>query len=178
MATKTYNRDLLTPSFKQFDTTWGSKITSCGGTMKAEGCIITSVAMLFKGFGDSLNPGTFLDALKPTGADCPFNWLSAANKYGHSYHDKTTGTFSALKGNIFDLIVNKGTPVLIRVPGHTVVAKAFSGTLSVDIDGNPYYSQITASMINVNDPGSSTNVTLQDVINQRGELEYINRYTL
>jgi hypothetical protein len=177
MATKLYNRDLGTKSFKQTDKTWASKITSCGGTMHSEGCYITSVSMIFYSFGDNIDPGKLLDKLKPLGKDCPLDWDVAASQYSHTYHGKTSGTFDKLKDDIFDLIVNQRIPVIIHVPNHTVVAKGFYGTLPVDADGNPYYNQITPDMILVNDPGSSSNKTLQDVINQRGAVDYYNYFT-
>ncbi|NNV01205.1 C39 family peptidase [Brevibacillus sp. MCWH] len=177
MATKTFSRDLGTTSFKQFDSKWASKTTSCGGTMRSEGCYITSVAMIFNSFGDNVDPGTLLDNLKNTGKDCPIDWNAAASRYSHTYHGKMSGTFDKLKADIFDLIVNERIPVMIHVPNHLVAAKGFKGTLSVDVDGSPYYSQITPEMILVNDPGSSSNQTLQDVINQRGAVDYYTYYT-
>ncbi|GIO35503.1 hypothetical protein J41TS12_03640 [Paenibacillus antibioticophila] len=47
----------------------------------------------------------------------------------------------------------------------------------MDIDGYPYHTDITASMFKVNDPGSSSNSTLQDVISQKGAVDYITYYT-
>lgn len=145
--------------------------------MSAEGCIITSVAMIFKSFGDNVTPKTMLEKLKKSKADCPFNWLSAAKEYKHTYKDKTFGSFDKLKNSIFNLIVNSKIPIMVRVPGHTVVARGFNGTLPVDAKGNPDLSKITSNMILVNDPGSSKNKTLADVINQKGAVEYINYYT-
>lgn len=182
MATRTFSRDLGTPSFKQFNdgtNTWYNKTTSCGGTIASQGCFITSAAMVFNGFGDDVDPGTMLDNLKNNynGADCPFQWSTAASAYSHTWHNKTFGTFDQVKADIFDLIYNQGIPAMIHIGTHLIVAKKFHGTLSIDGDGNPYYTQITPSMIYVNDPGSSYNQTLQDVINQRGAMDYITHYT-
>lgn len=182
MAKKTYNVDLKTPSFKQFNdgtNKWYSKKTSCGGTIGEEGCFLTSTAMIFKGFGDNVDPGTLTDKLKSDykGADCPFAWDTAAKAYSHTWHNKTNGSFDNIRDDLFELIVNSRIPVMVHVPNHLVVVKGFSGTLTVDIDGYPYYTEITASMFKVNDPGSSKNTTLQDVITQKGKVDYITYYT-
>jgi hypothetical protein len=177
MATKeTFHRDLGTTSYKQFDSKWADQPTSCGGTIKSEGCFITSVAMIFHSFGDTnVDPSTLQIALEPY--DCPFYWTVAADKYGHTYHGKTYGAIEELKYDMFDLIYNQGIPVMVHVPGHLVVVKEFYGTLTVDDQGNPFLNEITPDMFKVNDPGSSYNDDLQDVIDQRGEVEYYNYYT-
>lgn len=177
MARKTFSRDLGVQYWSQAKSTWGSERTSCGGTMKSEGCVITSVAMIFDHFGDSIDPLILLNKLKPTGDDCAFDWWVAESKYGHNYEGKTSGSFNNLKADIFDLVYNQRIPIMIRVPNHTVVAVGFQGTLTVDVDGEPYVSEITPEMILVNDPGNSGNTTLQDTINQRGNVEYYNYYT-
>ncbi|WP_246021227.1 C39 family peptidase [Paenibacillus lentus] len=181
MAKRTYSVDLNTPSFKQFNdgnNTWYSKKTSCGGTIGQEGCFLTSAAMIFKGFGDTVDPGSITEALKKkNNADCPFNWNTAASEYSHTWHNKTNGSFNNVRSNLFDLIVTQRVPVMVHVPNHMVVVKGFQGTLTTDIDGLPYYTDISASMFKVNDPGSSSNSTLQDVINQKGSVDYITYYT-
>ncbi|MGD9676785.1 MAG: C39 family peptidase [Vulcanibacillus sp.] len=179
MGYRTFSRDLGTPSFLQGSGDWSSEITSCEGTMASEGCFITSAAMIFKGFGDNVDPGTMLDNLKDNydGADCPFLWSTAASAYAHTWNGKTFGTFDQVKDDIFDLIYNQGIPVMIHVPNHMIVAKKFYGTLAVDAEGNIFYTQITPSMIYINDPGSSFNETLQDVIDDNGSVDYITYYT-
>lgn len=182
MTRRSYNVDLQTPSFKQFNdgtNSWYDDVTSCGGTIGKEGCFLTSAAMIFKGFGDSVDPGTITKKLKDdyNGADCLFAWSTAASAYSHTWHNKANGTFDTLRDDIFELIVDQGLPVMVHVPGHLVVAKGFVGTLTQDLDGYPYYTEITPSMFRVNDPGSSYNTSLQDVINQRGPVDYISYYT-
>ncbi|EST55258.1 hypothetical protein T458_08010 [Brevibacillus panacihumi W25] len=175
MARKTFSRNLRVEYFGQGDSPWGSRKTSCKDTMRSEGCIITSVAMIFKKYGDSVDPGILLDDMQPK--DCPFDWWVAASVYNHTYEGKTSGTFKQLRDEIFDLVYDQRIPIMLRVPNHTVVAVGFQGTLSVDEDGNPNYNEITPSMILVNDPGKASNKTLQDVIDQRGDFEYYNYYT-
>ncbi|GIQ71547.1 hypothetical protein DUZ99_10595 [Xylanibacillus composti] len=179
MSQQRFHVDLYTPSYKQYDdgNNWYNEKTSCGGTMASEGCFITSVAMVFRGFDHSGDPGTLLAKLKAKKADCPFQWSTAASEYSHTWHGKTSGAFSTLKQQIFNKIVNDLIPVLVHVPNHLVVVKGFSGTLSTNANGSLAYNEITPSMFMVNDPGSSTNSTLQDVINQRGAVDYFAHYT-
>lgn len=179
MATKTYQSDLKVKSWKQFDSSWASLKTSCGGTMKSEGCFITSVAMIFHSFGDSsITPKTLMETLKAEKkADCPFNWYTAATKYKHTYKGKSEGTFDKLKGQIFNFMNVYKVPIMIHVPKHLVVATGFKGTLPVDANNKPDLTKVTPAMILVNDPGSSNNSTLADVIKQRGAVEYYVYYT-
>lgn len=180
MARKTYNVNLGIPYYSQRDSKWGSKPTSCkengrNQTMDEVGCIITSVAMIFKSFGDDIDPGKLLEALKPN--DCPFSWTTAESLYSHRYESRKSGTFDQLRAEIFKKIVIDKIPLLVRVPGHTVVATGFMGTLDVDIDGEPYYNQITPEMVRINDPYWSNHATLQDAINKKGAVEHFDHYT-
>ncbi|MFB0828182.1 C39 family peptidase [Brevibacillus laterosporus] len=176
MARKTFNRDLGITDWKQAEKPWGKEYTSCGQTMADEGCIITSVAMIFDSFGDDVDPYSLLEKLKKSRNDCDFNWSAAATSYKHKYKGKKSGSFNSIKADIFDLVVTDRVPVMVRVPGHTVIVTGFRGTLSVDTDGEPYYTEIDADMFLVNDPGYKKHTPLQDVIDKRGKVEYFNYY--
>lgn len=165
MASQTYSKTLSIVSYKQFDSRWKDLKTSCGGTMGQEGCAITSCAMIFNTL-----PDVHLAEMKAKGgADCPYQWTTAASLKNKTY-SATTGSFDSLKASMFENIITKGLPMVVAVPGHFIVVKGFVGTLPVDPDGNIFYSSITADMFKVNDPGSSSNATLQDVINQKGSV--------
>lgn len=163
---RSFIEDLNTPSFKQTTGGWQDKITSCGDTMYNEGCYITSAAMVFKGFGDSVDPGSMLEELRP--ADCLFNWSVAATKYNHTLTSTVSGSFDSLKAQMFDIIMNQKKAIIYCVSGsstHAVVIKGFNGTLTVDPDTlQPWTTEITSAMFKVNDPGSSTNTTLAQVL--------------
>ncbi|MFS0556806.1 C39 family peptidase [Brevibacillus sp. 179-C9.3 HS] len=182
MSVKQFQRLFDIQYWSQADEKWGSVITSCGNSMRAEGCIITAAAMIFHSYGDKVDPLIVqkeLRAIKAQTAsgraDCPFDWASASKKYNHKYSGKFTGTFEKLKKDMMDLVMNKGVPLMARVPNHTVTIRGFSGLLPV-IDHWPNFEKITADMFLVHDPGNVKNKNLQDVINQRGEFEYYNYY--
>jgi len=165
---KSYSKTLSTVSYKQFDTKWKNLVTSCGKTMGQQGCAITSCAMIF-----NVQPDVHLEEMKNKGgADCPYQWSTGASLKNKTYSAKS-GSFDALKATMFENIISKGLPMVVSVPGHFIVVKGFVGTLPIEPDGGPIYSSITADMFKVNDPGSSSNTTLQDVINQKGSLSRI-----
>ncbi|WP_064200086.1 C39 family peptidase [Brevibacillus brevis] len=178
MAVKQYSKVFDMQYWSQADEKWRSNYTSCGNTMKVEGCVITSAAMIFAFYGNKVDPEILQQQLKAVDgkADCPFDWAVAQKKYGHKYSGKFTGTFEKLKKDMMDCVINKGIPLMVRVPNHTVAIRGFSGLIEV-VDGFPRFELITPSMFLVHDPGNSKNKNLQDVIDQRGEFEYYNYYT-
>jgi len=176
MANKTFSKILGIEPWLQTDDKWRWIGTSCGSNIGVEGCVITSVAMIFKKFGDNVDPKILTERLKSTHSDCPFDWDYASRVYKHPYKGKKSGKFDTFKGEMLDLIYNKGVPLMVRVPNHTVVISGFVGTLPVYDRDFPDLTQIKANMFLVNDPGKAKNVTLQDVIDQRGDFEYFNYY--
>ncbi|MFD0695430.1 C39 family peptidase [Paenibacillus sp. GCM10027628] len=170
MANRTFINNLNTQKYLQCGQSWSGSTTSCGGSMCSEGCYITSTAMVFKSFGDTVDPGTLLAALKPNAADCPINWTSAASKYGHTVGEQAPGTFDQLKAKLFDYIYNKNKPVVYCVSGsttHAVVITGVNATIPVDPDtGAPETAYLTSSMFYVNDPGNNSNSTLDQVFSR------------
>lgn len=163
MGYRTFSKSLTVPDYKQFDPAWKSLITSCGGTMGAQGCAITSCAMVF-----NVAPDVHLEEMN--GNDCPYDWSYAANLKGMSV-TQLYGDFESLKHDVFDYVYYQGIPVIIEVKGsntHFVVVDGFLGTLPVFDDGEgnelPGTGSITASMFKVNDPGSSTRTNLDMVL--------------
>lgn len=60
-------------TWKQYDASWGTITMGSGGNITQIGCLVTSTAMLIADAAptltiDNFNPGTFVDALKGTGA--------------------------------------------------------------------------------------------------------------
>ncbi|WP_139132095.1 hypothetical protein [Fusibacter sp. 3D3] len=168
MKYSSYSKTLSTVSYKQFDTRWKSLFTSCGGTMGQQGCAITSCSMIF-----NVQPDVHLSEMKAhDGADCPYQWSTGASLKNKIY-SATTGSFNSLKAAMFENIITNELPMVVAVPDHFIVVQEFVGTLPMDPGGGPIYSSITSDMFTVNDPGSSYNFTLQDVINQKGPVSRI-----
>ncbi|USG64451.1 C39 family peptidase [Brevibacillus ruminantium] len=164
MASKMFRANLGISPFYQCGQSWSSEKTSCGKTMCEEGCYITSAAMVLTYNGYNVDPGTLRNAIKPY--DCPIDFSVVATRYRLKY-TRVDKNFEKIRADIFDYLYYSDTPVMIGVSGsntHMVVAQGFSGTLSIDPDGNPNYSEITPSMILVNDPGSKNRTTLAQVL--------------
>ena len=160
---RTYSKTVSVNNYKQCGQSWSSHRTSCGGSMCYEGCTISCGAMIFK-----VSPTTHLEELKVSGgADCPYQWSTAARKHGKS-HTQKLGSFDSLKATMFNYIYNKNTPVIARVSGsttHFIVVKGVNAELPM-VNGSPDLSKLTTSMFIVNDPGSNSNQTIADVLNK------------
>lgn len=72
MSYRSFSKTISIPDYKQFDDRWGDLTTSCGGTMRVQGCAITSATMIF-----GIRPDVHLNEMKPY--DCPYNWEYSAN---------------------------------------------------------------------------------------------------
>lgn len=136
------------PYFSQCDSAWGSKIlgTCSEYTICEQGCAISSVAMVFKYFGISTDPGKINEWLKANGgyfSGCLINWATAANLAP----DKLTWVARVDKEDWSRLRyeLDNGYPVIIEVPfsygQHFVVATGYSGD-TVFIN-DPYYTSRT-----------------------------------
>jgi hypothetical protein len=136
--------------------------------------------MIFKGFGDDVDPHSLLGNLMKSGYDCPLNWSGAASKYGHSVAELAPGTFDQLKAKLFDYIYNKNKPIVYCVSGsttHAVVITGINATIPVDPDtGAPETAYLTSSMFYVNDPGNNSNSTLDQVFSRYPTSEKIVAY--
>ncbi len=192
---KTYEKMLNVINYKQYDTNWESFKMSDGHTLHHYGCTITAAAMAISYLDPSnpVNPGQHLAEMKPFDnpnnpkykADIPYAWWIGARehnlsylRYGHNKEDiNSSDEFDNLKDKIFDYVYNKNIPVILKFyrrnsqgheNTHFIVVKGFSGTLPLDSNGNPKKEDIQTSMFYVNDPGTSKNITLDDVYNQSG----------
>ncbi|MEL7590934.1 MAG: C39 family peptidase [Anaerolineaceae bacterium] len=138
----------VVPYFSQCDSAWGNDIlgTCSQYNICEQGCAISSVAMVFKYFGISTNPGSINQWLKANGgyaAGCLINWSTAANLSPAKLTfvaRVTTQDWARLRYEI-----SSGYPVILEVPfpngQHFVVATGYSGD-TVFIN-DPYYPSRT-----------------------------------
>jgi len=80
---------LNVPMFEQCDSQWGSDtLGTCSTTMCAEGCAVTSSAMLFQYYGGSRDPGQLNNCLTNNGgyaSGCLIYWTNSCMPAGVSY---------------------------------------------------------------------------------------------
>jgi len=136
------------PYFSQCGSPWGSTIlgTCSQYTVCQQGCAMSSVAMIFKYFGVSTDPGVLNEWLKTHGgyvSGCLINWAVAANYAA----DKITfvARINTPDWSRLRYELDNGYPVVIEVPvsngQHFVVATGYSGD-TVFIN-DPYYPSRT-----------------------------------
>lgn len=161
MQKKRYTKEISVPNYKQFDSKWADSVTSNGGTMKAEGCAITSAAIVL-----NVSPDRHLKEMKEIQSDCPYYWQVAASKYNKT-HTQISGNWEYLKAKIWTYIYREGIPVIIKLSNsketHFIVASGIDGDMTI-INSMPAMSSFNESMIKVKDPGSNYNKTLSDVL--------------
>lgn len=151
-SSSTYSKvSLSVPSFKQTDSRWASvKIGSSGKTIAQIGCATTAIAMM-----ESYRTGT---TIYPDAMSKKLSYSSSGNVYWPSNYTAVTSSSGYLSG-----IYNKlkaGKPVLFG-------AKKSSGTQHwVVITGYTGGSSLTASGFTINDPGSNSRTTLQQLLNE------------
>jgi hypothetical protein len=134
---------LKVPSFAQADSRWGKdRLASTPNTLAAEGCAVTSAAMVLAGYGMNLDPGRLNAFLNQNGGYTERGWIywEAAAEYEpgkarHAYEDLPSY-------RLIDWNLLKGNPVIVRVrpPG-----RGTHFVLVVGKDGFDYIAQ---------DPGS------------------------
>ena len=123
---------LKVPSFAQADPRWGKdRLASTQNTLAAEGCAVTSAAMVLAGFGMDLDPGRLNAFLNENSGFTERGWIywEAAAEYEpgkvrHAYEDLPSY-------RLIDWNLLRGNPVIVRVrpPGRSthfvlVVGKA------------------------------------------------------
>ncbi len=151
-SSSTYSKvSLSVPSFKQTDSRWASvKIGSSGKTIAQIGCATTAIAMM-----ESYRTGT---TIYPDAMSKKLSYSSSGNVYWPSNYTAVTSSSNYLSG-----IYNKlkaGKPVLFG-------AKKASGAQHwVVITGYTGGSTLTASGFTINDPGSNSRTTLQQLLNE------------
>lgn len=124
---------LNVPSFAQADPRWGrERLASTQNTLAAEGCAVTSAAMVLAGYGMDLDPGRLNNFLVAHGGYTERGWIhwEAAAEYEpgkvrHAYEDLPS--YKLIDWNLL-----RGNPVIVRVrpPGrgtHFVLVVGKSG---------------------------------------------------
>lgn len=140
---------LSVPSYKQFDSRWGSlKVGNSGSTLKQIGCTTTALAMT-----ESYRRGT---TLTPANMLYNLSYTSGGAVYWPSNYSAYTG--SAYLTKLYNLL-NSGKPALIG-------AKTSSGGQHwVVVTGHNGSNTLSASNFKINDPGSSYRSNLQEFFN-------------
>ena len=140
---------LNVPSYKQTDARWrNTHIGTSGKTMAQIGCATTAIAMI-----ESYRQGT---AIYPDAMAKKLSYTPSGSVYWPSHYTVVTNSQGYL-----DVIYNKlseGKPVLFGAKNsqggqHWVVITGFTG------------GSLTAENFTINDPGSNTRSTLQDLLN-------------
>ena len=141
---------LKVPSFKQYDSRWANvKLGSSGKTIRDIGCATTAISMM-----ESYRTGT---TIYPNAMSKKLKYTSSGSVYWPSNYKTVTDSTAYLK-KIYDLL-KSGKPVLFGAKNsyggqHWVVITGYNGT-----------SKLSASYFTINDPGSSTRKTLQQLLN-------------
>lgn len=151
-SSSTYSKvSLSVPSFKQTDSRWASvKIGTSGKTIAQIGCATTAIAMM-----ESYRTGT---TIYPDAMSKKLSYSSSGNVYWPSNYTVVTSSSGYLSGIYSKL--KAGKPVLFG-------AKKSSGTQHwVVITGYTGGNSLTASGFTINDPGSNSRTTLQQLLNE------------
>lgn len=148
--------------YKQGTSPWGSKKTSCGGTMAQEGCVITAFTNILNYKGKSVNPDSVLTTLKAKGQDCLFNWSGAASTYGITA-TRVDGNFNTVKTNLFNAVVKQKKAVLVHTQPHSFVVYGFVGQVSED-SATGAVTGLQTSMFKIKDPGSTTRTKMNQTL--------------
>lgn len=142
---------LNVPSFKQTDSRWASvQIGTSGKTISQIGCTTTAIAMM-----ESYRTGT---TIYPDAMSKKLSYSSSGNVYWPSNYTVVTSS-SGYLSKIYEKL-KEGKPVLFG-------AQKSSGTQHwVVITGFAGGSSISASNFTINDPGSNSRTTLQQLLNE------------
>jgi uncharacterized protein YraI len=139
---------LSVPSYKQTDSRWsGVALGTSGGTIGTIGCLTPALAM-----SESYRTGT---TITPSSEAAKLTYTAGGSLYWPSNY-----TFSTSSGYLSTLysLLRSGKPVLLGATGsygqHWVVVTGYTGGGS-----------LTASGFTINDPGSSSRMTLQQLLN-------------
>lgn len=139
---------LSVPSYKQYDSRWANiKIGSYGKTMAQIGCLTTAMAM-----SESYRTGT---TITPAMMKYQSSYTSDGSMYWPNHY--TTQVTSSYLSKAYSLL-KQNKPVLIGLKNkyggqHWVLIKGYTG-------GNT----LSASQFIINDPGSSSNTRLSQIL--------------
>lgn len=142
---------LNVPDFKQTDSRWANvKIGNSGKTIAQIGCATTAISMM-----ESYRTGT---TIYPDAMSKRLSYSSTGNVYWPGHFKVVTSSSNYLNG-IYNQLKN-GKPVLFG-------AKKSSGSQHwVVITGYTGGNTLSASNFTINDPGSNTRKTLQQLLNE------------
>lgn len=142
---------LNVPDFKQTDSRWANvKIANSGKTIAQIGCATTAISMM-----ESYRTGT---TIYPDAMSKRLTYSSSGNVYWPSHFKAVTSSSNYLNG-IYNQL-KSGKPVLFG-------AKKSSGNQHwVVITGYKGGNTLSASDFTINDPGSNTRKTLQQLLNE------------
>lgn len=159
-------KKLNVPLFSQMDPRWQSySLGVCGTTIGAQGCALTSTAMVFKYYGVDTDPQRLRNCLG-SGA-CPMRWGNAAGNC--SGGKVSNGGIQSFDFNAMRASLAQGFPVIVgfmvnTARTHFVVVNGGSGS-----DPSGY---------TVNDPWDATNYkTLGEFIGRQGWPQQMNIFT-
>ncbi|GIK53509.1 MAG: hypothetical protein BroJett014_24820 [Planctomycetota bacterium] len=121
------NYVLPVPAFSQNDPTWSSDIMqTCGFTIGAAGCALTSTAMVFKYYGASnTNPRVLNTCLGDKA--CPLYWADAATSCSES-EATYVGYWSWSYAKAYSML-QAYRPPIVELTGHYVVVTGGYGKL-------------------------------------------------
>lgn len=123
---------------------------TCNKTIASSGCCLTSFAMIQRYFGGSDNPGEVNTKLGT--AACPFNYNTAANKYGYTISGFKNETVSDDYAKSFIIgAITADRPVLVGM--HTDTGSGTHFVAAYGYSGNTIY---------IHDPASNRNYTTLD----------------
>ncbi len=141
---------LSVPSFKQYDSRWAYlTLGNSGETMKASGCLTTSISMT-----ESYRSGT---TITPAAMRNRLSYTSSGNMYWPSNYK--TSTSSSYLSTVYSLL-KQGKPVLIGLKN------AYGGQHWVVITGFTGGSSSSLGNYTINDPASSSNTKLNQVVSK------------
>ncbi|KEO82107.1 C39 family peptidase [Tumebacillus flagellatus] len=132
---------LAVPLYSQSGQTWSSTtMQSCGDTISASGCTLTSTAMVFKYYGVSIDPGTLNS--KMGSSACPLVYGDAVTKAGAGIVNHVTTSSPTAWSTVYSAAkaaLDLGRPYIVGMnkPAggtHFVVISGYanSGTAAAD----------------------------------------------
>jgi hypothetical protein len=108
--------ELQVPLFQQADARWGADhLGATDGTLAAEGCAVTSAAMVFASYGIDTDPKRLNRLLQETGGYTPQGWIHWEKATQTAPYD----TFHVYEGDASYELIDKnlaaGNPVIVRL---------------------------------------------------------------
>ena len=152
VAVNTASVSLKVPSYKQYDSRWGSQKISTR-TLSDIGCMVTSAAMVYSyRTGSTVYPNTMMGKLSFSGNNL---YWSSLTKLGFSTSTYSSSMTNSIMKTIYTQL-KAGRPVIIgaeRSAGnaHYVVITGYTGTST---------TSFSASQFTINDPNSTSRTTL------------------